>query len=300
MLSYTGRRNLFGTLTTNSTSANLTIGDSLMNAADKRILTKRAWAFLERSDTETTVAATQSYQIPQKVGKLKNITVTVGTTIYTPKEIVSEEDWTILNQTSSSSNVAEFFHVRAGKVYLYPTPASSSNTITFYGRAQVKDLSIADYSTGGVLTATNGSASIAGTGTTFTASMVGRFLKITESDTANKGDGEWYEIASYTSATAITLTKEYLGISIAAGNAAYAIGQMAPYPEGYHELPVYEACKIYYTSIQPNKGKAELYGGMAKDLLKQLETDWGGHTSGVDLDSDYARRNPNLYPSSIG
>lgn len=65
---------------------------------------------------------------------------------------------------------------------------------------------------------------VAGTGTAWTAAMAGRFIRITDADAANKGDGNWYEISSVASGTSMTLLQGYQGTSIAAGNAAYVIG----------------------------------------------------------------------------
>src|SRR5689334_1770214 len=108
MLSYTGRRNLFGTLTNNSTSANLTVGDTLMNASEKRILAKRPWPFLEKKDTTlTTIASTAGYELPQKVGKLYAVTITVSGSIYTPRIIESEREWQELTETTVTSDSVE-------------------------------------------------------------------------------------------------------------------------------------------------------------------------------------------------
>lgn len=48
MLSYTGRRNLFGTLSNNTASATLTLADTLINLEDKTILSSRQWSFMEK------------------------------------------------------------------------------------------------------------------------------------------------------------------------------------------------------------------------------------------------------------
>ncbi len=287
MLSYTGRRNLFGTLTNNSTSNNLTTGDTLMNTSEKRILALFQWPFLERTDTATTVAATQFTEVPQRIGKLETISVTYNSVTYTPKEVSSESDWQALNQTSVSSDIPTHFYKRAGKVGLFPIPLNGGATINFFGRAIPKDLSIADYTTGGVLTATNGSTAIVGTGTTWAVSMAGRFLRITESDTANKGDGYWYEIASSGSTTTLTLLKSYQGTSISSGNAAYIIGQMSLLPEAYCELPVYDASRTYFTSIQPDTSKAQLYDRMYKEMEAKMMNDFSIHTGELSLRAEY-------------
>lgn len=64
---------------------------------------------------------------------------------------------------------------------------------------------IPDYTTGTVSVAAGGT-SITGSGTTFTSAMVGRFIQF-------EGANDWYEIATYSSATAITITTSYNGTS---------------------------------------------------------------------------------------
>jgi hypothetical protein len=298
MLSYQGRRNLFGTLTNTNDSTTLTTADTLMNAAEKRILTMRPWPFLEKKDTTlTTTASTAGYELPQKVSKVYAVTITVGSQLYTPDEISSEEEWNYLNQTTQTSDSVEYYYIRAGRIEFYPRPASSSNTITLYYRQVPKDLSIVDYTTGSIVSIANGATAVVGTGTTFTAAMVGRYLRITDSDTANKGDGFWYEIGTYTSATAIGLLKPYAGTSISAGTAAYTIGQMSLLPEGYHELPVYEAVKTYFSSIQPDRVKFKLFDQMSKEMLVQLVRDFSSKTENVVIEDNFEIKNPNLFIS---
>jgi hypothetical protein len=124
--------------------------------------------------------------------------------------------------------------------------------------------------------------------------MAGRFIRITESDTANKGDGEWYEISSVASATSLTLVKPYTGTAISAGNAAYTIGQMPPLPDGYHELPVYRAVAHYYA--KNDQERSAYFKGLADELYAQLETEFGSATESVVIeDANEGRENPNLF-----
>src|SRR3990167_4086552 len=58
MLTYTGRRNLFGDLCNQSDSGTLTLADTLMNNAERTIISARDWDFLERQYTLTTMADT--------------------------------------------------------------------------------------------------------------------------------------------------------------------------------------------------------------------------------------------------
>ncbi len=67
---------------------------------------------------------------------------------------------------------------------------------------------IAPYTTGTV-TATNGSATITGSGTTFTSAMVGRKIKV-------GSDNAYYRIKTFTSATSIDLEANYQGTTASA------------------------------------------------------------------------------------
>lgn len=298
MLTFSGRRSLYGVYT-NTTSANLTNGDTWMNNIERKILRANNWTFLEKKDISlTTTASTQFKELPNNVGKVRAITVTVGTQIYTATEVTSEREWQILNQATYTSDRVEKFYIRAGQFGLWPTPASSSNQITIYHKPVFKDLSIADYTTGGVLTATNASASLVGTGTTWATSMAGRFIRITESDTANKGDGYWYEISSVGSTTTITLVKPYAGTSISAGNAAYTIGQVGLIPEDFQEImPLLAAYKYWLTSGN-NIAKAKEYKEEANDLLAGLFKEYSSKSTSPVIDYGIANvepTNPNLY-----
>lgn len=301
MLSYTGRRTRFGQLANNTQTGTLTIADALMNDATRMLLGLAEWDFLEKTKTTTSTASTQFYDLPSDCGKLISVTYTNGN-IYTPMECTSRDHWNALNMTSQTSDTPEWFYIFNGQVGFYPTPSSSSKTITFIYQRSFKDLSIADYTTGTITTATTGSSSIVGSGSSWTDKMEGRYLKITDSDTANTGDGFWYEIEDVDTGTTMTLTRLYAGPSIAAGSAAYTIGQMAPLPEDYQTLPVYKALEIYFSSIQPEPDRAKIYRDMFDNGLADMKRRHGSKSTSPVIDAGYGKEmvNPNNYPSSIG
>lgn len=298
MLSYTGRRTLFGNLSNVSDTTVLGVADTLMNSSEKRILTMKPWPFLNKQSTLTTTASTQFTNLPQNVGKVLSVYVTVSSTRYSPKEAPSREFWDQLNYSTQTSDTPEYYYVFDGQLGLWPTPATSSNTITVNHRRVPKDLTLADYTTGSIVSVANGGTAVVGTGTSWTAKMAGLYLKITDSNTANTGDGFWYEIASSGTATTITLNRAYAGTAIAAGTAPYTIGQMSLLPEGYHELPVYDALSYYYASIQPEPVRAKKYTEASADLMRQLIRDFSSPTQNLVLDDgvESSMDNPNLHP----
>lgn len=297
--SYTERRNLFGDLCNNSVASVLTLADKLISIEEKRILSSRNWPFLEKQFTTLTDSSEQFVVIPQYVDRVFSVTVTVGTYTYSPRECPSREMWDRLNMVTVSSDIPTWWYVFDGKIGLFPKPSTSSNTITINGKRLVKDLTIADYTTGGVLTTVVDSATVTGTGTTWATSMAGRWLRITESDTTNKGDGFWYEILSVQSTTSLTLVRPYKGTAITAGDAAYSISQFSLVPEQYQDLPIYGALRTYFTSVEPEQTKAQLYGGMYDAMYKSMVESYANRNESCVVDDgtgyDYQQENPNLF-----
>ena len=252
MKSFTTLQNLASNITgvASTDTTNLALLAQYLNDSIRTICTIRsgAWPWLETLPTATTVASQEYVYVPNKVRKIVDVYVTVGSTTYMPEVIYDAAKWKLVIAANlGTGDVPLFVYKQGEKLMIAPTPASTGNTVTMRGRLNVRDLSIADYTTGSIVSIANGATAIIGTGTTFTADMVGRFIRITETTAANGGDGSWYEIGSYTSATSIGLLKPYEGTSIAAGTAAYTIGQMSPIPEAYDVAPVYRAVALYWS-----------------------------------------------------
>ena len=301
MLTYTSGRNLFGKLTNNEESANLTLGDTLINESIRAIVRSKPWPFLFKTNTNTinTVASQQFYTLPHDVEQVVAITITVGGTIYHAKAAPSREFWNKLNEYTNSSTLPEWFFVFNGQVGFYPTPSAASNAITISYKRRIFDLAIADYTTGNISSIAITAIAVTGSGTTWTAKMGGRYLRITDSDTANTGDGAWYEISSVSSATALALRPTYAGATIAAGSAAYTIGQVSVLPEQYQELPIYRACQIYFTSIQPDATRARMYADMVAQGMNDMKQELSSNdTNPVIEDTGRSRINANLYISA--
>jgi hypothetical protein len=300
MISYTGERTLYGKLSSDSSTANLDLGTILMNECRRQILNARRWKFLEKSKTLSTVASQQAYDLPSDLEWLTGLTVTISTQKYRPIQVNSREEWDRLNQsTTPTSDIPEYFFVNNTTLEFYPTPSSStSNAITFkYGRKQ-KDLSIADYTAGTITSIANGASAVVGSSTSWTVKMANRWIRITDSDTANTGDGEWYEITSVSSTTALTLDFLYSGLSISAGTAAYTIAQVSLLPEAYHMIPVYKALVHYFTSIKPDQVKSKLYNDMYVNLFAEMEASEADNSSSNVLNPGIYQqmpRNPNNY-----
>lgn len=293
MKSYTTLRTKFGDLAKNSSTETLRIGDELINDSLRYLTTK--YFFNERSQVVPggTVASQQNYDLPYNIKTLINVYVTVGSIRYQLTECPNRSMWDSLNFVPYTSDIPQFYYIWNKQCYIFPTPASSSNVITYNYKIRLKDLSQADYTTGTV-TMTNASSVVTGSGTTFTADMVGRWIRAT----APTGDEQWYEIGTYTSATVIGLVNQYQGST--ASGAAFIIGEMPILGEDYQDLPVYRALEIYYTSRVPNPTSAELYGNLYKTGVEALDAEFGSKSWSVAITpADIEVSNPNLFVRSL-
>lgn len=302
METYTTRRNSFGKLCGNSNSANLTVGDELMNANDKQIISKRKWTFTKKTKNFTTTTSQSSLTLPHSVKKVNSIFLLSGTTRYRIQEVTDRAIWVALTQSPADSAVyPNYFYVRGNVVEFYPIISTASNTLTIEYTARQKDLSIADYTTGTIVSIANGATTVTGTGTTWTSKMIGRFIRITDSDTANAGDGEWYEIASVTSTTILELTTNYQGVSIAAATVAYTIGQVSLIPEEYQPISKFWALADYFMSgINPKMDRSDRWRARGGELYDDMVKDYSSATGDISVSEDVeVGLNSNNYPHDL-
>jgi len=247
----------------------------------------REWRRSEK--TFSTVADQQYYQTPEDCIRVKSLTLTIGGVSYPVELIDDEEVWRELNKTTVTSDIPEYFFIRGNDEFgIYPIPATSTaNAGTLKFERKMRDMSAADYTTG-TITVTNDSATVTGSGTTFTAQMVGRSLKVDDPN----GDGMWYKIAAYTSATSITLENTYSGST--AGSLSFAIGELPDIPEEFHEALVDYALYRYYTL------RRDLYQAReAKKMYDEALMECKASYSSV-VTSQYMRGNRKNSPYGLG
>lgn len=264
---------------TDTSAANLITGATNINDSIRTICNLQGGKlrFLESTSDMTTVANQQTYQIPNKYRKLIDMYIYDGSglstdTIYAPRMIYDPTLWkNVLQSHLGTQQVPYFVYVENKTFKIQPIPSETGNLITLRGRLNTKDLSIADYTTGTIVSIANGGTAIVGSGTTWTASMVGRYIQIPDTNAANGGDGFWYEIGSYTSATSIGLVKPYEGTSIVAGSASYTIGQCSVIPEAYDIAVVYRSAALYWR----DKGNTDKY-------LSFMKLYDGGNEAGIN------------------
>lgn len=275
MKTYTQLLSQYQSLTNDSETANQTLGATLINDSIRTICNLQGGKlrFLESTTDMTTVANQETYQIPNKYRKLIDMYIYDGVgnptdTIYAPKMIFDPTIWKrVLQSHLGTQQVPYFTYVEKTTFKIQPIPSTTGNLIVLRGRLNTRDLSIADYTTGTIVSVANGGTAIVGSGTTWTADMVGRYIQITQTTAANGGDGFWYEIGGFTDATHISLVKPYEGSAISAGSATYTIGQVPIVPEAYQPAILYRSIALYYQQ---------------KDQLPRAKTYWMMYDGGVE------------------
>lgn len=303
MMSYQQMYEMASSLASDSDATNLTMLKDLIRQGQRELDVGLGTYYSDETRTFTTVTDAiddtdyQAYQLPENFKSLTELYVTVGTTQYQAELIQDIDFWRDINSTTtqSTSNFLQLCFIKQDRVELYPIP-SSANTATMLYKAMTKPLTADNYTTGTITTLANGSASVTASDSTFTSAMVGRYFRI-------DADGEWYKISAYTSATAITLEKEYQGVSISAGTSAYTIGQFPKTPPETHILPVYFAVwkwALFRKDVQ----LAREYERMWKEGKAEAIVNWANRSSSNVVRSGRRTRrgrlrNPNYYPLNL-
>lgn len=325
MLTYTTALSTLQTLTgvasTDTTNSATLI--QFWNDSRRTVGTMRGgnWPWLEFEKTVDTVADQDYVYVPNDMRRVTAVRVVVGSgtsaTIYLPRLVYDTVMWERVLAMRLGTNDYPYFCYQQGQKLLFsPIPATTGTDVIIIGRRQIRDVNIADYTTGSIVSVANGGTAVVGTGTTWTAPMAGRYIRITESDTANKGDGYWYEIASVSSATALTLVKPYQGTAISAGTAAYTLGQITFEPEAYQMAPIYRATAQYwdykenmvlserYWNLYDGGceiGKREIPTGLIGQMLAEsAETFDGAYIGPSDRDMDLLQTAPYYFPWQQG
>ena len=234
--------------------------------------------------------------MPYDIDLVEGITVKSGTTTYNPKPCANQRFWDDLNYSPQTSDAVAWWWVQNGKFAFYPRPATDGNEIAIHGKIRVPDLNVADYTTGTIDIVTNGSHEITGSSTVFTTPMVGRWIRITHSNTAtSSGDGQWYEITDRESDTVLRIARPYGGRSLITGAAAaYIIGHMPALPEAFHDLPEIYAAYRYW--LKEKDDRAVGFKDMLVDGVSLLFSSYGFNDLSMVLDDgeEDLLVNPNL------
>lgn len=308
------------TLAASATSATLTApwgyhtttSNVSFSSGDVRVVqftrnsTAITWA-VGLSATATTALAVgglQYYPAPPNYSKMKTVTITIGNLKWTPDEVLTREEWDKLNVFPYYADIPANYFIYPGgdqgvQVGIWPIPSTTGNILSYNYKFRVPDLSIADYTTPGTVSVSQGGTTVTGVSTTFPITtnpqLESRWIQFAQPT----GDNQWYQIDNISSTTTLTLFTPYQGINIA-GSSTYTIGQMPILTEDFHDMLLWKVLAYYFTSVVDNKGKREEYQKYYDTKLELLSEYAGSNTVHVNLGRRPSRANPNLFPQSIG
>lgn len=134
-MSYTivAQKNLYGQLTGNTQTANLSFGQTLINQYTNEYARAYPTILAERTDeTQYTIPSVQEYAIPPRIQKINTVTVTVSGFRWYPREVKSMQEWNKINMVANiSSDIPNYYFIYDQKLFLYPKPANGDYLITY-------------------------------------------------------------------------------------------------------------------------------------------------------------------------
>lgn len=313
---------LTGTLAIGATSATLTVAWNkstcqqlvTFSSGDQRNVfftnnsTAITWgAGLQNTATATiTAVGVRDYPIPQNISKIKDITLTVGQLVFTPRWVQTRTEWDYVNSIPYTSDIPQYVYIWNGTVGIWPIPVTPNNVLTFNYKTRVPDLTFQDYSTGNITGATIGSYAITGTSTSWSATggyplnTNISFLNLALRIDPPYGDGLWYPIQSFQSDTALTLALPIVNAPNITAGSTYTIGQLPLLQEDFQDMIVFSSLMIYYSSIVKDPERFKMYSSLYADRLSLMSDYLGTKAVDVDLESEIFLQNPNkfIYASS--
>lgn len=271
MMTYTDLKNMFLDATQNTGSTDTNLLTFFKRQLDQRyqfVLAELQNYITQVQRTATTVASQPFYHNPVGIVNIETATVTVGSIAYPLITVHSQLEWDYINQTLIAATVIPvFIFPRRDDFGIWPTP-QAAYTITLNYSMRDKKMQNDDYSTGN-LTATNNSATITGSGTTWTSAMIGRWLFAP--------DGYWYRIFNVNSTTSITLETTYEGTTTA--GSSYTIGETPDLPEEAHALLAYGAIAEFFFLVRSDIAKGTAFNNLF----------WTGDSQNSDREGENVR-----------
>jgi hypothetical protein len=242
----------------------------------------------------------QFYNIPANVSKIINNTINVGQLKFQTVPIMSRTEWDTVNFLPYNSDIPAYNYIYNGQLGIFPIPSTTGNILTFNYKTKVADLTYSDVTAGTLATMTAGSTVVTGTGTTWnTVFPVGVNISsqnlYIKADVSTGGDGLWYPIRQFNSATSLTLDKPVISAPAVTVATTYTIGQLPLLSEDFQDMLVYGALVKYFGSVVDNPGKLSEAQKQYDTRLELLAEYDGTKQVNVDLEAVPNQLNPNLF-----
>lgn len=260
-------------------------------------------ALTESATVDISSVGVQDYPIPGNISKIKNDTISVGQLKYQPIPIMTRQEWDMINFLPYTSDIPNYFFIYNGKLSIFPIPSTTGNIISFNYQTRVADLSFADYSTGTLASGGMVAGSTTVTGLSTSWNTTGTYPLNTDVSYYNLmiranppyGDGIWYPIQSFQSNTALTLAVPVVNAPNITAATTYTIGQFPLLSEDFHDMLVFGALKIYFSSIVQDSNKFKEFDALYKERLDMLADYAGTKQVNVNLGDEPQQVNPNLF-----
>lgn len=249
-----------------------------LNTADKifQNASRRPWTRVER--TQDIVANKQYYDIPVDMVRVANVRCKQSddSTVIVPlEEVRSETNWNKMNAFPNASMFPSHFFIKGhDSIGIFPIPSISiEDGLIISYEPRVRDMGKEDVDF--TASVTQGETTVTATTNVFQPYMVNNWY-IYNKDGA---EGNYYKIDEYVSATQVKIKNAYLGETSA--SASLSMGQVAPYPEEYHEAAAQYAAYMFFTKRKDTE-TAAMFRSLFEEALEQYKTVYGNKTvSGV-------------------
>lgn len=233
---------------------------------------RRYWT---RAEKKTNLIAGQIYyQFPSDMLRVSTVKVRHGDRYIPITEIKSEEQWNRLGTAPgfAANNAMYYFIKGADEVGIYPVPSGNvidGMIVSFEPR--MVDMMIEDTKLKADLV--ENSVIITANGGTFTPKMANNCWFTSEDGT----DGNWYKVSKYIDSTHIWIDNVYQGAT--ANSVDVRIGQCPPFPEEYHDAPVYYACHQFFL-LRKDLESASMYKQLFDAAFAEYKQVYGNKTTG--------------------
>lgn len=234
---------------------------------------RRYWT---RSERKTNLAADQQYyQFPSDMVRVSSVKVKVNDRYVPLTQIHSEDEWNELSLGSMiAANAPTYYFIKGSdEIGLYPVPNSTvADGLMVVFEPRMVDMSIEDTKPK-VKVVENSNIIEAVSGSTFSPNIINNcWFKTTDGS-----DGNWYKIVKFIDSTHAWIDNNYQGPGNNEVDAL--IGQVAQFPEEYHDAPVHYAAQLFFT-MRKDLESASFHGQQFDKLFNEYRTTYGNKTTG--------------------
>lgn len=219
---------------------------AMYNVGYQKILAEFGRQVTEKTVTTTLSTGQRTYVVPPDALFPKTLELIDGTTVQPITEVASDRTWAYMKSGNIQGRPTNYhykprFGVGGGVLELYPIPSGNTYILNFTYEGNDKNLSQTKYTTG-TISVTGGQAAITGVGTTFTQSMLLRYLIATD----GAADQMPYRITGFTDATHITLETTYNGSNLS--TIGYKIVEIPALPQDMQIIPCHYSLAEWWSS----------------------------------------------------